>query len=233
MVKIIVVDKGGGIKELSIKNFTINDLYKKCGFRKNKGFEKQTTWNFQMNSEPVKIELWARTNGKANTENKYEFPPPIDSSLFFGKCGLVRYDEDGDIVDLSKELWLKVYEKLFGGFEDLTLLEEDDEEEEDELDSVPNEFKTKNGYLKDGFVIDTNSDDDKNDENEDENEDDDEEKNFDGESEKDGDSENEENEESDKEFKFETDEDADDSDFNEDSGGELTEEEYKYSDEDT
>jgi hypothetical protein len=44
---------------------------------------------------------------------------------------------------------------LFGGFEDLAATAKEDEEEEDELANVPKEKKTKQGYLKDGFVVDS------------------------------------------------------------------------------
>ena len=49
----------------------------------------------------------------------------------------------------------KLYEKLFGGFEDLSATAEEDENEIDELANVPKEKKTKQGYLKDGFVVDS------------------------------------------------------------------------------
>ena len=48
-----------------------------------------------------------------------------------------------------------MYEKLFGGFEDLAATAKEDEEEEDELDGIPASKKTKHGYLKDGFVVDS------------------------------------------------------------------------------
>ena len=47
-----------------------------------------------------------------------------------------------------------IYEKLFGGFEDLAATAEEDDKEIDELEKVPSEMKTKDGYLKDGFVVD-------------------------------------------------------------------------------
>ena len=56
------------------------------------------------------------------------------------------------------EQWNKLYEKLFGGFEDLSATCAEDEEEIDELELVPEEKKTKHGYLKDGFVVDTEED---------------------------------------------------------------------------
>jgi hypothetical protein len=53
-------------------------------------------------------------------------------------------------------LWCKIYEKLFGGFEDLAVTALNDDEEEDELENIPKEKKTKQGgYLKDGFVVDS------------------------------------------------------------------------------
>ena len=52
-------------------------------------------------------------------------------------------------------LWNKIYEKLFGGFEDLAATAAEDEAEIDELANVPKEKKTKQGYLKDGFVVDS------------------------------------------------------------------------------
>ena len=52
-----------------------------------------------------------------------------------------------------------MYEKLFGGFEDLGLTAIEDEEEIDELADVPKDKKTKQGYLKDGFVVDSDGED--------------------------------------------------------------------------
>jgi hypothetical protein len=66
-----------------------------------------------------------------------------------------------------------MYDFLFGGFDTLANCEDDDGEC-DELDSVPAHLKTKDGYLKDGFVVDTSGEDDEEDDEEDEDEDDDE-----------------------------------------------------------
>ena len=80
-------------------------------------------------------------------------------ALYFGSIALVACDEDGDLIDMSKETWKKVYEHLFGGFEDLDD-ENTDEESEDELDDVDKSMKSKvGGYLKDGFVVDVVDDD--------------------------------------------------------------------------
>jgi hypothetical protein len=156
---IIIVERLGSLKLLSIKDFKLEDLYKKCGFKKSEDFMKQTEWNVKYDGKKYLIQVFAKTDGRANSENKYDFPPPIDTKLFYGSCAIVGQikKEDGTktYINLSIPLWNKIYEKLFGGFEDLATTAKEDEEEEDELDNIPKEKKTKQGYLKDGFVVDS------------------------------------------------------------------------------
>jgi hypothetical protein len=157
MTGFVQIDKTGTIKEVSKKNLTRETLYKHSSFKKPDGFEKRTTWDVAIEGNRHIIELWGRDFGKAGTENKYDFPPPCDTSLYFGTCSLIKVShEDDKIIDFDGDTWLKIYEKLFGGFEDLGC--EDSDESEDELENVPSEYKTKNGYLKDGFVVDSGSD---------------------------------------------------------------------------
>ncbi|NQV77324.1 MAG: hypothetical protein HQ490_03100 [Lutibacter sp.] len=158
-LNIIIVERTGALKSLSIKDFKEEELFKKCGFKKSEDFISQTEWNVKYDSKKYFIKVFAKTEGRANSENKYDFPPPIDSKLFFGSCAIVAYlkNNDGTIVftNLSLQLWDKIYEKLFGGFEDLVATAAEDDDEEDELANVPKEKKTKQGYLKDGFVVDS------------------------------------------------------------------------------
>jgi hypothetical protein len=130
------VNRVGDLSEVTITEEV--DYYKMCGFRNAEGFVLQHEWT--VNGKRVR--LFAKTTGKANSENKYEFPPPVAETLFFGKCLLVG---DGD---LKKSDWLAIYEELMGGFESLE--EEEDEEEEEETDR--SKF-TKEGYRKDSFVV--------------------------------------------------------------------------------
>jgi len=164
-ISVIIVDKSASLKSLTIKDYKEEELYKKCGFKKADGFVKQTEWGVKMDGKKYVVAVFAKTDGKANSENKYDFPPPVDTVLFFGSCALVcsvKKDENAwELSSLSLELWEKMYEKLFGGFEDLTATCAEDEEEEDELDNIPASKKTKHGYLKDGFVVDSESSDDK------------------------------------------------------------------------
>jgi hypothetical protein len=156
---IVLVDKTGELKELNVKDYKEDELFKKCGFKKADGFSKQTEWNVKFNGQKYSIMMFGKEDGKANMENKYDFPPPVDKKLLFGCCVLVGQlrDDSGakSLFNLTSVLWEKLYEKLFGGFEDLSAANEDDDDEEDELDLISKSKKTKvTGYLKDGFVVD-------------------------------------------------------------------------------
>ena len=155
MPNILLIDKNGEIKSENYKKLQIADLYKKCGYRKTDNFEELTTWNVKCNKEHYVIKVFGKKVGKHNTENKYEFPPPIDTTMFFGTLAIINYNnEDNTINNLSQDEWVQIYEKLFGGFEDLKDTEEADNNESDELELISPDKKTQSGYLKDGFVVD-------------------------------------------------------------------------------
>lgn len=158
-LNIIIVEKNGNLKSLAVKDFKEEELFKKCGFKKEEGFIKHHDWNVKHNGNKYIISVYAKCEGRANLENKYDFPPPIDTTLFFGNCAIVAKNKGSqnnvNYTNLTLEMWEKMYEKLFGGFEDLTITAIEDEEEIDELVNVSKEKKTKHGYLKDGFVIDS------------------------------------------------------------------------------
>jgi len=222
MVEILVVEKNGSIKETNVKNINEDELYKKCGYKKPNGFEVRTKWTITIKknlNKKFNIELYAKEEGRATSENKYDFPPPVDTTLFFGNCLLINKDEDGNIDDLSKEHWDMIYEKLFGGFEDLNANAAEDEDEEDELDNIPSELKTKEGYLKDNFVIEMNSDDEIDD-------------NLSNSEEEIEDAEDEDEEEDDDNDDDDDDDDDSDDEMFDDLGSEISEEQYIYSDDD-
>jgi len=158
MVNIILVDKNGDLKLSKYNKDKGDELYKKCKFKLPDNFEKKASWvTKKSNNLKFKyVTLYSRNTGKANTENKYEFPPPVDNLLFFGVCALVAEDKEHNLIDLSIDEWNKFYEYLFGGFENLADTSKEDENEIDELDDVPDNLKTKSGYLKDDFIVDDN-----------------------------------------------------------------------------
>jgi hypothetical protein len=157
---IIIVDKSASLKTLTVKDYKEEELFKKCGFKKSDDFELQVEWPVKLDGQKYLVAMYGKLNGKANMENKYDFPPPVDKNLYFGSCalvGMIRDDSNNkSLINLSIELWNKIYEKLFGGFEDLALTCVEDDEEDDELENIPKHMKTKKGgYLKDGFVVDS------------------------------------------------------------------------------
>uniref|UniRef100_A0A6C0KET1 Uncharacterized protein n=1 Tax=viral metagenome TaxID=1070528 RepID=A0A6C0KET1_9ZZZZ len=155
MVNIVIINKGGNCKTLNVKNFVKDDLYKKCGFKSSNNFDHRHTWNIKLKGNNLNIEVHAKNNSKANTENKFDLPPPIDSELYFGNIALIAY-HNKKIVDINVDDWCKIYEKLMGGFENLG--DQDTSEDEDEEDDISPEQLTKEGYMKDDFIVDSDDD---------------------------------------------------------------------------
>jgi len=151
----VVIDKKTNKKKVNV-NVCLKDYYKKCGFRNDKNFELRNSWKVKDEGENKYVSVFAKNNGRANSENKFELPPPLDNELYFGSILIVLHKEKEkyeleDLEDLTIEKWEKFYEKLYGGFEDLG--EEDSYSSEEEIDP---EMLTKDGYSKeDGFVVDS------------------------------------------------------------------------------
>jgi hypothetical protein len=152
-MKIIIIKKNGTVDESDYKTTSdLKLLYKKAGFRKEKDFQRRHTWKI---TNGVFVSVYSKNVGRANTENKYELPPPVDSDLYFGKMVIIKHSEETptgeNCEDLTMTEWKTEYEKLMGGFEDL-----EDEEESDEEYVAPEDL-TKQGYKKDGFVVEDNT----------------------------------------------------------------------------
>jgi len=167
MPKIVLVEKSGTLKTLNVKDFTDESLYKKAGIKSGNGFGLQHSWGAEDGLDQT-IKLYAKKTGRAGQENKYDFPPPVDETLFFGPCILIGTDLTEKVIDLEKEEWEEIYEYLFGGFEDIgsddSSNEEEDIETDDEIDAIQKQTgtvvkQTKQGYAKDGFIVDDDEDD--------------------------------------------------------------------------
>ena len=209
MVKVVVIDKNCNKKETTL-NYSVDEFYKKCNYRNNNNFDVRHTWEFKESGETYYISVFAKDKGRANSENKYDLPPPIDTLLYYGTLLIVKTFtnenfEKENLDNLNLEDWEKCYEKLFGGFESLG---EDDSEETDELDDISDSEKTKEGYHKDGFVVDDDDEEDEDyipDEDEDEESEAEEEETDEGMMGQDSDIENEDEDEDDEE-EYESDE---------------------------
>ena len=163
-INIIIIEKTGQIREQIIKSFDESELYKKAGFKTNDGFKCHTEWNIvDLNGKSYLISVYGKINGRANQENKYDFPPPIDNTLFFGNCVLVN-KRNNLPVNISCKEWNAIYEYLFGGFEDIDNEESNESEEDYDSDIELNKF----GYEKDGFVVDDDEEEEEEEDDEDE-----------------------------------------------------------------
>ena len=231
MVKIVVIMKDKTVNTLNVNQFDEDKLYRKCKFRSAENFEKRTTWTL---NNDTNVSLYAKDTGRHNTTNQYDFPPPVDNELYYGNVALCAHSgitlTKDSIVDFTSEQWEKLYEKLFGGFEDLGT--DDSYSEEEEID--PEIGTTKEGYSKeDNFIVSDgscdvdgeyieeeesvkNSDNEDNDNEDNDNEDNDEEDNNE--------------EDSDNEEKKDSDEDTSEWETSDEDEGnsELEEDEYEY-----
>ena len=85
----------------------------------------------------IEVCLYAKTKG--TKLNKFDFPPPVDTTRFYGRCLLVNPKGE-----LTMTKWDELYEGIMQ-FEDLYT--------ETESEDEPVENTTRQGYEKDGFVV--------------------------------------------------------------------------------
>jgi hypothetical protein len=150
MITILLVKRNGEVEEKNVKQVNEDALYRACNFKSSSNFSKVAVFEWH----GMYFSVFGKMEGKANHENKYEFPSPIDTTLFFGTMCIVKHQELNDekvYVSTSLSEWETVYEGLFGGFDDI----ENSDEEERSMDSevYDDEEYTSEGYLKDDFVV--------------------------------------------------------------------------------
>ena len=226
MVKIVFINKSDAkVRTTTIKQFNVSTLHKKCNLKSNKNFECRNIWKVDNNYYSV----FAKDSGRESSINKYDLPPPVDNIIYYGHLLIIKHDDkelnNDTVSDLTKEEWLEVYEKLFGGFENLESEEESEEEE------IPAQYKTKQGYSKeDGFIVDDDEDEDDEDYEDEEEEEDDE---YDDSDEDDdyNDSEEQNDEEKEEEEDDEQEESEEESEDDDEYYSGLSEDSYITSDE--
>ena len=153
-MKFVTISKNGTINNVVMRSDDPNNIYKKCGFKNNNNFSKHHSWEININNEKHTLSVFGKDCGRALNENKYEMPPPIDTTLFFGDIAIVCSNSNNEYIEFTDTLWKDIYNKLMGGFEDIE--NTDDESEEYEEDLYDSDELTNDGYLKDGFVVDDN-----------------------------------------------------------------------------
>jgi hypothetical protein len=114
MFDILIIDKSKKTSFMKVMN--IENLYKKIGLKSEEGFLKHCEWNISISNYPqLYINFYGKKIGKANNENKFNFPPPLDKEIFFGKCILVAYTKNNkevQYISLNEELWNNIYLNL-------------------------------------------------------------------------------------------------------------------------
>ena len=119
MVKAVLVDKAGEIKAVNLK-VEKDELYKKCKYKSNDSFTLRHTWKVdksltrKIGDEVKYVSIYAKDTGRANMENKYDLPPPVDNALYFG-CLIMLGHNTRNV--LSEEEYNDANAKMKGGEE--------------------------------------------------------------------------------------------------------------------
>lgn len=147
MPLVLIITKFGELKPKNTKYCDKDEFYRLCNYKNSNDFKQLHIFK----TENGNYEIFGKDKGRANSENKYEFPPPIDNVLYFGNVCVFKSVDD-EYVDLTKEEWECTYESLFGGFDDIG--NADDETRSMDSEIYSDEEYTKEGYLKDDFIVD-------------------------------------------------------------------------------
>jgi len=130
---ILLIEKNGSIKELTVKLSEFPNLYKKAGFTFVENFIEHYTWEVQTEDKKYSISVWGKKKGK-NAKNAYQFPPPLEETNDF--CGNVVLINHKGQQSLSIVEWNNIYDLLC---EQVLHAAEPDEEEEEELEELEEE----------------------------------------------------------------------------------------------
>tara|TARA_Y100000389_G_scaffold198469_2_gene235028 strand:+ start:311 stop:799 length:489 start_codon:yes stop_codon:yes gene_type:complete len=93
-----ILIKNDEISCINIKNFTLDNIYKKCGFKSGDNFAKVYEWKYLDNS---KIELWGKVQSNKSNTNNNTFLTSNNITIY-GK-GIILLNRDDTYVSLSHE----------------------------------------------------------------------------------------------------------------------------------
>ncbi len=104
--------------------------------------------------EGTTIFLYGYKDGKAGSENKYEFAPPYDSLLPFGDVLLIASQSKSLTAPIAYTVaqWEAFYEQAMGGFDSIGSedeLSEEADESEEEIDAVPSDVEEEEEAIPD------------------------------------------------------------------------------------
>lgn len=151
MVLSVIIQKSGEVIDKKLKN--MDKKYTMCNYKSDKDFLLLHVYENVKKYTHKQFEIYGKENGRANSENKYEFARPIDEKLFFGNLlVLMKCTKTDSYVDMDKNMWEEVNEILHGGFEDIGNSEDDERSVDSEV--YEDHEYTAEGYVKDDFVVD-------------------------------------------------------------------------------
>lgn len=149
-INVIVVDKTKKITMKKIKNIQISDIHK---ITKNT----KSTWIHAWKCDDNYLHIYGSIHGNAGKENLFELPPPVDNVLCFDSllCILSKSKTKPEssvehVVNIHVRKFNMIMDTLFGGYESLN---SDDSIISSEDDEYYEYEHTKEGYAKDGFVV--------------------------------------------------------------------------------
>lgn len=90
MLSILIVEKNQNIKQIKIKNYNEEELYKKAGFKSKNDFTLHNEWHLSINNIIYDVCLYGKTKGRKNNQNTYVFPEPVNNLIFYGNCILLN-----------------------------------------------------------------------------------------------------------------------------------------------
>lgn len=97
MISSILI-KNDEISCIKIKIFTLDNIYKKCGFKSGDNFAKAYEWNYLDNS---KLELWGKLVSNKSSKNNNTFLTSNNITIY-GK-GILLLNRDDRYVSISHE----------------------------------------------------------------------------------------------------------------------------------
>ena len=148
MKKVIIIDKTGKIKSLSLESITdVSSIHIEnesvitlfnANIKKSKKFKKNFKRYCDWELDDSVISLFGCKQGRAGSEIHFDLPPPEDIDIYFGEILIVQSIDD-KIVHLTIPDFTAFIDISFGGFESLG--SRDTEEEYDpELDKYESDF---------------------------------------------------------------------------------------------
>ncbi len=135
-LSVIVIEKAGTLRLTTMKEYSEQDLFKKCGFKSANGFEKLHSW--QVNDSLV-VSLYGKQTGKADALSEFAFPENMPVKTVYGNCVLVGSvpGSAGVMYPLTLEVWEEIRPLVYQSAQDAAeKREESDDEEESEEGSV-------------------------------------------------------------------------------------------------